>query len=264
MRPDATKRSNGTNRLALCLLALALLAPAQPSRADELRMLSAAAMQSVFKEIAGNFEQTSGHKLIIEYGTIGGITQRLENGDAPDFVIGSNLSIPALVKAGRIDAASQVAICKTGIGVVIPSTGVRPPLESVEDFKRALIAARNIVYADPARGGAAGIHVARVIERLGLAETLKPKTRLAAGGDVSEVTLAQGAGALGITQISEIVEKNGADFVGPLPRELQNYTVFVGGVPRGAKPSGAAAAFVQFLNSPVAIAAIQAKGMQVE
>jgi molybdate transport system substrate-binding protein len=243
---------------------LTLLAAPRATGAAELRLLSAAAMQSVFKEVAGEFERTSGHKLIIEYGTIGGIAQRVQNGDPADFVIGSSLSIPALVKDGKIQAASQVTICRTAIGMVVPAGVVKPRLASVEDFKRALVAAQTIVYADPARGGAAGVHIGRVIEQLGLAEALKPKTKLAAGGDVTEVTIAQGPAALGMTQVSEIVQKPEAQLVGLLPDELQNYTVFVGGIPTGAKQSDAVAAFVKFLRSPTAVAAIKAKGMQAE
>jgi len=243
---------------------LTLLAAPAAARAAELRLLSAAAMQSVFKEVASEFERTSGHKLIIEYGTIGGIAQRVQSGETPDFVIGSSLSVPALVKEGRIQPASEVTICKTAIGMVVPVGAVRPRLASVEDFKHALLAAQTIVYADPARGGAAGVHIGRVIEQLGLAEALKPKIRLAAGGDVTEVTLAQGPTALGMTQVSEIVQKPDAQLVGLLPDELQNYTVFVGGIPSAAKQSGAVVDFVKFLSSPTAVAAIKAKGMQVE
>ena len=205
-------------------------------------------MQSVFKEVAGEFERMSGHKLIIEYGTIGGIAQRVQSGEAPDFVIGSSLSMPPLVKDGKIQATSQVTICKTAIGMVVPAGAVKPSLQSVEDFKRALVAAHTIVYADPARGGAAGVHIERVIEQVGLAEALKPKTRLAAG----------------MTQVSEIVQKPKARFVGLLPNELQNYTVFVGAIPSGTKQSEAIAAFIKFLSSPTAVAVIEAKGMQVD
>src|SRR5262252_132609 len=89
---------------------------ATDTRAAEVRLLSAAAMQSVFKNIAGEFERTSGHKLIISYGTIGAIAQRVEGGEATDLIIGSSLSMPALVKQGKIDGASLVTICTTGIG----------------------------------------------------------------------------------------------------------------------------------------------------
>jgi molybdate transport system substrate-binding protein len=220
-------------------------------------------MQSVFKEVARDFERSSGHSLVIHYGTIGAINQWLLGGEEADFVIGSSLSMPALVQQGKIAERSESSICKTGIGVVV-AQGSKVRVVSVEDFKNALIGAKAIVYADPARGGAAGIHVAKVIDQLGLTEQVKPKLRLAAGGDITEVTLSLGAGALGMTQISEIAEKPGAELAGPFPDILQNYTVFVGGIPSNAKQREAAEAFVRFLKSPSSVAVIKAKGMQTD
>jgi molybdate transport system substrate-binding protein len=240
------------------------LAPTPNGHAAEIRLVSAAAMQSVFKEIGSAFERSSGHKLVIHYGTIGAINQWVLAGEEADFVIGSSQSMPALVAGGKVDANSPAAICKTGIGIVAAEDSLVASIASVEDFKRVLIDAKAIVYADPVRGGAAGIHVAKMIEKMGLTEQLKPKLRLAAGGDITEVTLALGQGAVGMTQISEIAEKKGAKLLGPFPDELQNYTVFVGAVPVAGKQSKAAEDFVKFLKEPAAVAVIRAKGMQVD
>jgi molybdate transport system substrate-binding protein len=249
----------------LTVLTATLLTTAVPARAADLRLLSAAAMQTVFNGIAADFERTSGHKLVITYATMGAITQQmLIGGTTADLVVGSTESIDTLVKAGRIRPHSPVTICKVGVGLVVPSGTPKPPLASVEDFKRALLGAKLVVYADPAGGGAAGTHVARVIERLGLTEQLKPKTRFGRGGDVTEVTLGLGEGTLGITQISEIVDKPGAEFVGPMPNELQNYTGVTLGIPAEARSLQATAAFIAFLQGPIATAAIKARGMEPE
>jgi molybdate transport system substrate-binding protein len=229
--------------------------------AAEVHVLSAAATQSVFKEIRPEFERISGHKLTIHYGTIGAVNEWIIGGEEADLVIGSSQSMPALVKQGKIDASSEMVICKSGIGVVA-AADTEISVVSVEEFKRALMAAKAIVYADPVRGGAAGIHVAKVIEKLGLTDRLKPKLRLGAGGDITEVTLALGSGVLGITQISEIADKRDAQLVGALPEELQNYTVFVAGVPTNAPKTEAVLALLKFLRSPIAIAVIRAKGME--
>jgi molybdate transport system substrate-binding protein len=183
-------------------------------------------------------------------------------GATPDLVIGSTPSMAGLAKEGKINADSLVTIAKVGAGMVVPTGTPKPRVASSDDLKRALLAAKTVVYADPAGGGAAGIHIARVIEKLGISDQLKPKTKFGAGGDVTEVTLAQGDGAFGMTQISEIVGKRGAEFVGPLPDELQNYTGITAGTPTGAKQSEAVTAFVKFLKSPAVIGVMNAKGMQ--
>jgi molybdate transport system substrate-binding protein len=252
--------------ISACIAALAIVAmpgSQNPAGAAEMRLLSAASIQEVFKEIIGDFERTSGHKVIIHYGTMGAITEWMRGGEQADLVISSLQSISSLVKEGKIDPASQATISKVGVGIVVASDTTIPAVTSVEDLSRALVSAKTIVYADPGRGGAAGIHIARVIQELGLAEQLRPKIKFGAGGDVTEVTLAQGEGALGMTQVSEIVGKPGAVFVGPLPEKIQNYTVFAVGIPTGAKRSEAVAAFLDFLRTPAVIATMKAKGMQM-
>jgi molybdate transport system substrate-binding protein len=235
---------------------------AMPARAAEIHILSAAAMQTVFANIAPAFEQASGHKLVFAYSTMGAITERVLKGETADLVVGSTASMTRLVKEGRIEPQSTVDIARVGVGLVVPTGTPKPPLHSVDDFRRALLGAKRVVYADPAGGGAAGIHVAKLIERLGLAAELRPKTKYGAGGDVFEVTLTQGEGTLGLTQISEIVGRPGGEFVGALPEELQNYTGVAVGTPSGAARSAPVAAFIEFLKSPAAASAILARGMQ--
>jgi molybdate transport system substrate-binding protein len=243
---------------------LVLFGSQSPIHAAEIRLLSAASIQEVFKEIIGDFERVSGHKVIIHYGTMGAITDWMRGGEEADLVISSAQSIATLLSEGKIESASQIRISKVGVGIVVPSGTAVPTIASVEDLGRALLAAKFIVYADPSGGGAAGIHIARVIQQLGVAEQVKPKIKLGAGGDVTEVTVAQGEGTLGMTQVSEIVGKPGAVFVGPFPEKLQNYTVFAAGRPIGAKQREAVTAFLDFLKSPVALATMKAKGMQVD
>ena len=257
--PPKLKRTLAMTARVACLAIVAFFS--SPGHAAEFRVLSAAAMQSMFKEIRDEFQQTSGYRLLIHYGTIGAVNEWAIAGEETDLIISSSRSMRWLVHQGKIQAGSQTAICQTGIGIVV-AAGIELSVTSVEDFKRALLAAKAIVYADPARGGAAGIHVAKVLGQLGLTEQLKPKLRLAAGGDVTEVTLTLGPGALGITQISEIADKPQAQLVGPLPEELQNYTVFVAGVPANAPQSKGAAELLKFLRSPKVIAVIRAKGMK--
>ena len=246
---------------ALIAIAVALTA-AVPVRAAEIHVLSAAVMQTVFKDAAAEFERASGHKLVFDYRTMGAITERVLKGDSAELVIGSTASLTRLVAEGKIDPRSTVDIAKVGVGLIVPAGDPKPRLESVDDLRRALLGAQRVVYADPAGGGAAGIHVAKVIERLGIADEVRPKTKYGAGGDVAEVAMAQGTGTLGLTQISEIVGKPGGQFVGPLPEELQNYTGVTVGTPAGAPQSEPVAQFIRFLKSPAVAAAIATRGMQ--
>jgi molybdate transport system substrate-binding protein len=251
-------------RAAALATVIAASCAAPSAQADEIRLLSAAAMQTVFHMVTDEFERTSGHKLIFAYTTMGAITQRVMAGETADLIVGSTQSLDRLAREGRIDPASRVTIAKVGIGAVVATGTRKPPIGSAMELTAALLAAKTIVYAFPAGGGAAGVHIGKMIEQLGIAELVKRKTTFGAGGDVTEVTLAQGPGAFGMTQISEIVHKPGAEFVGPLPPGLQNYTGVTIGTPTGAKPSEAVKALIAFLQGPSVAAAIKARGMEVE
>ena len=239
-----------------------LLLFAGGTSAAELRILSAASMQSVLKEIGPEFERASGQKLAVQYDTMGAIHQRVAGGESPDFVIGSGASIAALGKQGRLEPGSELAFARTGVGVAVPASDAAPALANAADFKLALAGAKLIVYADPAKGGAAGIHVAKLIDAMGL--DVAQKTKYGAGGDVGEVTAAQGLGTVGLTQITEIVGKPYLRYVGPLPPGLQNYTVFAAARPAGRPSSEPLEAFIRFMRSPRAVEAMKANGMELQ
>src|SRR5690349_14172907 len=145
------------------------------AQAADVQVLSAAAMQTVLKEVAADFERSSAHRLVIAYATMGAINERVAKGETPDVVIGSSASMTRLVADGRIDAKSARQIARVGVGILVPATDAKLNIASVEDLKRALLGARTIVYADPKGGGAAGIHVAKVIDALALGAEIKPK-----------------------------------------------------------------------------------------
>src|SRR4051812_26544736 len=148
----ASRRSKSRQRLTRVLssiAAFAALTVAGLAKTAEIRLLSAASIQEVFKEIIGDFERASGHKIIIHYGTMGAITEWMRAGEEADLVISSRQSIASLVKEGKIEPSSQVTISKVGVGMVVASGNTPPPIANAEDFGRALLAAKVVVYADP-------------------------------------------------------------------------------------------------------------------
>jgi molybdate transport system substrate-binding protein len=95
----------------------------------------------------------------------------------------------------------------------------------VDAFKKTLLAAKSVVYIDP-KVGTSGKHVAEILQRLGIAEQVNAKAQLGSGGYITE-PVGRGEIELGIHQISEILPVKGVKLAGPLPAELQKYTVYV-------------------------------------
>jgi len=124
------------------------------------------------------------------------------------------------------------------------------------------LAARSIAYPDPAAGGASGIYVAGLLERLGIAVEMKPKTKLISSAEVLYASVASGEVEIGFNQISEILAQPTIELAGPLPSAIQNYTQFAPGIVSGSSQPDAGRALATFLSSPAAQAVLKAKGFE--
>src|SRR5436853_513566 len=133
--------------------------------------------------------------------------------------------------------ASCAVLARVPIGLAVRKGMPHPDISSVEAFKRTLLNAKSIAYIDPASGGTSGIHLAQTLEKLGIAAELKPKIRLVsppAGQSSARVgeVVQRGEAEIGMQPISELMEVDGIEIVGPLPAELQSPDlVFMAGSP---------------------------------
>jgi ABC-type molybdate transport system substrate-binding protein len=99
----------------------------------------------------------------------------------------------------------------------------KPDISSADAFKRSMLAARSIAYPDPTGGGASGIYVASLLERLGIAMEMKPKTKLFPPTEVLYASVASGEVEIGFNQISEILAQPTVELAGPLPSHIDLY-----------------------------------------
>ena len=233
------------------------------AQAAELKVLSAIGMQSVLEDLGPKFERATGQKLASSFVTAGAAVKRAQDGEAADVVIATRQGIDGLVKSGKAAADSVTALASAGISVAVRKGASKPDISSPDALKRALLAAKSISYVDPASGGASGIHFARVLDRLGIANEMKSKTVFPNPKAPAEVgaLVANGEAEIGVHVIVELVPVAGIDIVGPLPGDLQNIIVFAAAVMANAKDAEAAKALVNFLRTPEAVAVIKSKGM---
>jgi molybdate transport system substrate-binding protein len=145
--------------------------------------------------------------------------------------------------------------------VVVKDSARRPDIGTVEAFKNALLAAKSVAYIDPAAGGSSGIYLAGLFDKLGIADAIKPKAVLIHGGAVAE-HVAKGEAEIGIHQISEILPVQGVVLVGPLPKEIENYTTYAAGLGATAKESEAGKALIKALSGPAAAEVLKTKGLE--
>jgi len=234
---------------------------ARPAAAAEIKVLTAGAFKQVLLALVPDFERTSGNKVIVDNDTVGALTKRIEGGETFDLAVLTPAAVDALASKGKLVAGSRANLARVGVGVVVKEGAAKPDIGSVDAFKRALLAAKSIAYIDPAAGGSSGIYVAGLLDKLGIAAEIKPKAKLIPGGAVAE-HVARGEAELGIHQISEILPVKGVTLVGPLPAEIQNYTVYAAGLGAQAKESDAARALIKALTGPAAAEVLKSKGME--
>ena len=241
------------------LLSCSLAATA--AGAAEIKVLTSVALTSALNEIAPNFEQTTGNKLSIGYSLIADIRKRMLEGETADVIILSRPVMDELDKQEKFTSGSVTNIAGTPVALAVRAGAPKPDISTVDALKRTLLAAKSIVYADPAKGGASGVYFARVVDRLGIADQLKPKTILVPGAQAAEL-VAKGKAEIGVAQTSEIVPVAGAQVLGPLPGEFASTTLFTAGIGATTKVPAAAKSLIQFLTGPVARPVFSAKGFQ--
>jgi molybdate transport system substrate-binding protein len=230
------------------------------AHAAEVKVLTSVALKSVLDELSPVFEKKTGHKLAIDYGLAAGQKKRVLEGERADVVIVTRAMMVDLVKQKKV-ADGLVNVAGTPVAVAARAGAPKPDISTVEAFKQALLAAKSLAYSDPAKGGLSGVVAARAIEKLGIAEQMKPKTILVAGA-LSPELVAKGEAELGIAQASEIVPIAGTQLVGPLPGELGTMTLFTGGIGAESQSVEAAKALIEFLTGPEAAPSFKAKGFE--
>jgi molybdate transport system substrate-binding protein len=234
--------------------------------AAEIKVLSSGSLKAALSQLLPDFQKSSGNTATVEYGPAGAIVGRIDKDEAADVVIVSRSQLQKLESNGKVVRGSLVDIAAIALGVAVRKGALKPDISSVEAFKRALLAARSIGYRDPITGSTSGIYTASLLERLGVAQDLKPKLVLdRSEGDVPEnvfLGVANGEVEMQIGQITEIAISPGVDLAGPLPGEIQNTTLMAAGIVTASKAPDAAKAFIGFISSTSAAVVLKASGFQ--
>ena len=250
-------------RLALSLMASFSVGAAS---AADIKVLTAGAYKPVVLALQADFEARTGHRLKVENDTAGALQRRVAAGEAFDVLVITPAALAQLVQAGKVEDGSKTAgatrsLARVAIGVAVKNGATAPDISTVSAFQNALLSARAVAYIDPAAGGSSGIYMSQLFEKWGLADRIKAKAVLVPGGLVAQ-RVVDGQADIAIHQISEILAVPGATLVGPIPAEIQNYTVYAGGVSAAAADPAAARALLDLLAGQAAAAVLKSKGME--
>jgi molybdate transport system substrate-binding protein len=232
------------------------------AEAAELKVLSAIGMRQVMLDLGPKFEQTTGHKLAVTFGSGALIYKRIDDGEAVDVVMIPRWQIDKLTATGKVLKDSTADLARSTVAVAVRKGARKPDISSPEALKRTLLAAKSVARPDPAMGGSSGVHIAGILDRLGIANEVNAKTVFGKGvGNVGQ-RVADGEAEIAMHQIQELMSVPGIEIVGPLPEDLQATFVFSAAIGTGTREVVAAKALIDFLRTPDAAAVIKAKGME--
>jgi molybdate transport system substrate-binding protein len=234
-------------------------APGAAAQTSEVRVLASNGIKAVLEDLLPQSEHAIGHKLSVEYRPTANLKQEVDAGQPFDVVIVTVESIAQMSKDGKTVGGEGTPISRVGVGIGIRKGAPRPDISTPEALKRAMFGTKAIAYGPV---GASLPYITRMLDTLGIADTMKPRTLLFDTSDGTNGAVADGKADFGMTLVSEILPAKGVELLGPFPPEFQGYVRFSAAVSAGAKNPEAAAALIKYLAGPEAAASIRARGME--
>jgi len=231
------------------------------ANAAEITLIGPGGIRTAASQLIAEFEKATGHTVIATFGSGGRTKGQVIRGEPFDVPI-VQPPLEPVIASGHVIAASETPVANVAVGIAVRSGMPKPDISNADAVKRLLLAAKSIAYPNAATGAGAGISFNRTLEKLGIAEVMKPKIKITQGGRGAMELLAKGEVDFGLTYISEILPEPGVEVVGPLPREISTPTALVGFLSAHSKNPEAANELLRHLSSPDAAKVYQQRGMQ--
>jgi molybdate transport system substrate-binding protein len=215
-----------------------------------LNLLSGGAADGLVRTLAPAFEGTSGCAIEGVFGAVGAMREKLRSGHPADVVILTRAIVDQLAREGDVlpDTIADLGMVETA--VAIRTGDPVPDVHDAETLAETLRGADEIHFPDPTLA-TAGVHFASVLNRLGVADALRPALRAHPNGMTAMRALAASTARrpVGCTQVTEIIVTPGVSLVSALPKGLDLSTTYTAAVCAGSPNSDHARAFVAHLTS---------------
>jgi molybdate transport system substrate-binding protein len=219
--------------------------------------ISSMAMRHVLLELCDDLaRQSDQHVSIVAVGGVDAV-RRIRAGESFDFAVLAADAIDDLVRSGHLDGATRVDLARSGVAIAVASGAPKPNVSTEEALREAVLGARSIGFST----GPSGVHLARLLERWGIADIVAPRIVHAKPGVPVGTLIARGDVELGFQQHSELLNVPGIEIIGILPPAVEITTVFAAAACTTARNGAAARNVLAFFGSPAADAAKRRNGM---
>jgi len=196
-----------------------------------LNILSGGAAQGLVASVTPKFKALTGLGVEGEFGAVGAMADKLRKGMPADMVILTARMIADLTKENLIAGDSI-----SGIGLVETAIAVRAgdPQVSVNDAAglRAALLAADTIFVPDTKASTAGIHVAKILQQLGIADDVAARLKIFPNGATAMRHLAEtdALRPIGCTQSTEIISTKGVILSGSLPPGCELSTLYTAAV----------------------------------
>ncbi len=249
-------------RRTLVVAVFAVAAASGPAGAElpPLRVLSAGALEPALSAVLERW-RSEGGEVAVAFATAPRIAERIAAGERPDLVLAPQGFVERLERAGEL-AAGPVVVGSVGVGIAVREGAPVAAIRDEASLREHLLAADAVVF----NRASTGLHMERLLDRMGLAAEIEAKTLRFPDGDGVLRRIAAGGGKeIAFAAITEIAlfRDRGVRFVGPLPGGLQNRTTYAAGLlSRAGGNAEAARRLLAFLGTAASRAAMAGAGVE--
>ena len=215
-----------------------------------LNILSGGAAQGLVASLAPKFKAMTGLDIAGEFGAVGAMADKLRQGTPTDIVI-LTAAIVAKLAGENLVVPGSIA----DVGLVETALAVRAgdPLVTANDaasLRTALLAA-DAIFVPDTKASTAGIHVARVLQQLGIAEEVAARLKIYPNGAAAMRHLAASDAVrpIGCTQSTEIISTKGVVLSGSLPPGCELATMYTAAVTKLAANAKQARSLIGLLTA---------------
>jgi molybdate transport system substrate-binding protein len=225
--------------------------------ATSLRGICSMATRGLLDELAAGYAQRTG--VPVSFEAVGGIdaARRVADGESFDVVALASDAIDKLIAAGRLDAAGEVDIVRSEVGVAVHADAELPDIATEDAVRHAVQSAASIAYST----GPSGVALLALFARWGIADEIRNRLVQAPPGVPVGALVALGEAALGFQQMSELIGLEGIRLLGPLPQPIQIVTTFSAAPSVGTPHPAAVRALLDFMASDDSAEAKRRHGM---
>jgi molybdate transport system substrate-binding protein len=215
-----------------------------------LKILSGGAAQGLVGSLREKFKAKTGLDIAGEFGAVGAMADKLRGDTPTDIIILTAALVAKLAQEGPVAASSisDVGLVETALAVRI-----RDPKVNVTDADtlRAAFLASDAIFVPDTKASTAGIHVAKVLEQLGIAGEVAARLQVYPNGATAMRHLATSdfKRPIGCTQSTEIISTEGVVLSGSLPRGCELATMYTAAVTTRAAHATQAQVLIDLLTS---------------